>query len=525
MVIIRSLSDFFGRLSSPLSSLWDAAEPVVILCYLAMFIFVSLFVWRQQGKGAATLGAALFVLLAGEAFRLIPRIVTAITPKSPLPAGDGIGRIVSYFATAVFFLILEVYRQQRAGKADSVKGRMESAIIALFFCILAVSFVRFNDWIDVDGGYFWLLVRGVLLAAMGMVEAILWAQTAGDTPALRRLPLAMGLVFVFWLPFTVLEPLMPEISTLMIFRTAALCWVVWIFRGTPIVRGTGFTFKTYIKRYWTLYLLLLIPIFFFALFRYYPMSYISLAFKADNNVLMHPWELSLAKNGGTALFNTIFLNLLDLLIGMPMPIIMALLLNELAFPKYKRLTQTVLYLPHFLSWVIISNISLRLFATNDGIINQLMGTSVPYLESNSHWRAMYIVLGIWKECGWNTIIYLAALTGINAELYEAAEVDGAGRFQKIWHVTLPGIRSTIIVLLIMNLGRILGSEFDRPYTLANPQVHSVSTTLSIFVYEHGIEQFQYSLSTAVGLFQSVVCVIFLVGANTLSKKFGERGIW
>ena len=540
MVIIRGLSDFLGRLGGLLSDIWNTAEPIVILIYLAMFLFISLFVWRQSGKGAVTLAVAFFILLAGEAYRLIPRIVTSITPKSPLPDGEGIGRIISFFSLAVFFLVLELFRQQRFGKSgDKAGGRMESAVMILFGLMVAVGFVRFNRWIEGDGGYFWLAIRSFLLAAMGMLEAFLWYRASKEDPAFRHIPLIMGLFFVFWLPFAILEPLMPELSVLMIPRTAVLCCILWIFRGSVIQRGTGFTFKTYIKRYWTLYLLLFIPIVFFALFRYYPMSYISLAFKADNNVLMHPWKLSLAKDGGLEFFenvfnsadfgdalrNTIFLNLLDLVIGMPMPIIMALLLNELAFPKYKRLTQTILYLPHFLSWVIISNISLRLFATNDGIINQLMGTSVPYLEANSHWRAMYIVLGIWKECGWNTIIYLAALTGINAELYEAAEVDGAGRLQKIWHVTLPGIRSTIIVLLIMNLGRILGSEFDRPYTLATKKVHSVSTTLSIFVYEHGIEQFQYSLSTAVGLFQSVVCVIFLVGANTLSKKFGERGIW
>ena len=125
----------------------------------------------------------------------------------------------------------------------------------------------------------------------------------------------------------------------------------------------------------------------------------------------------------------------------------------------------------------------------------------------------------------DTIIYLAALTGISPELYEAAEVDGASRLQKIWHITLPGIRSTIIVLLIMNLGHILGSEFDRPFTLSNPLVVGASKTISIFVYERGIQGSQFSLSTAVGLFQSVVCVIFLLLSNSLAKKFGERGIW
>lgn len=294
----------------------------------------------------------------------------------------------------------------------------------------------------------------------------------------------------------------------------------------------------YMRRYGTLYLLLILPLAFFIIFRYVPMAYILQAFK-KNNILIPPWKVDWAKKNGmdwfikafkdrnfiASLKNTIFLNLLDLIIGMPMPILMALLLNELAFPKYKRITQTILYLPHFLSWVIISSITLRLFATNDGVINKLLGTTIPFMGTEENWRGTYIFLGIWKECGWNTIIYLAALTGINPELYEAAEVDGATRLQKIWHVTLPGIRSTVIILLIMNLGHILGSEFDRPFTLSNKLVEGASKTISIFVYERGINGQQYSLSTAVGLFQSVVCIIFLLASNALAKKFGERGVW
>ena len=277
------------------------------------------------------------------------------------------------------------------------------------------------------------------------------------------------------------------------------------------------SWKTYMRRYGTLYLLLIVPLAFFIIFRYTPMSYILLAFK-KNNILIPPWKVEWAKNNGfqwflkafkdrdfiIALKNTLFLNLLDLVIGMPMPIIMALLLNELAFPKYKRITQTILYLPHFLSWVIISSITLRLFATNDGLINKMLGTTFPFVGTPGNWRGTYIFLGIWKECGWNTIIYLAALTGISPELYEAAEVDGASRLRKIWHITLPGIRSTIIVLLIMNLGHILGSEFDRPFTLSNPLVTEASKTISIYVYEKGINGQQYALT---------------------AKKFGERGIW
>ena len=313
-------------------------------------------------------------------------------------------------------------------------------------------------------------------------------------------------------------------------------------------RRMGFSFGTYIKRYWTLYALLVIPILFFIIFRYAPMPYILQAFK-KNNILIPPWKVEWAKDSGfqwfkkafenpnfisfksadkffkSALGNTVFLNITDLIIGMPMPIIMALLLNELTFPKYKRITQTVLYLPHFLSWVIISTIALRLFATDRGMINQMFGTHVNFLGEDWHWRGMYIFLGIWKECGWNTIIYLAALTGVSPELYEAAEVDGASRLQKIWHVTLPGIRSTIIILLIMNLGHILGSDFDRPFTLRTEWAKGAGNTLSIFVYENGINGSQYSLSTAVGLFQSVVCVMFLIISNSLAKKFGERGVW
>ena len=298
------------------------------------------------------------------------------------------------------------------------------------------------------------------------------------------------------------------------------------------------SWKTYMRRYGTLYLLLIIPIAFFVIFRYTPMAYILQAFK-KNNILIPPWKVEWAKNNGmqwfqkafkdkdflVALKNTLFLNLLDLVIGMPMPIIMALLLNELAFPKYKRVTQTILYLPHFLSWVIISSITLRLFATNDGLINKMLGTSIPFVGTPGNWRATYIFLGIWKECGWNTIIYLAALTGISPELYEAAAVDGAGRFRRIWHVTLPGLRPTIVVLLIMRLGYILGSEFDRPLALSNKLVTDASTVISIYVYQKGINGGgQFSLTTAVGLFQSVVGILFLFGANFLAKRFGERGI-
>ena len=304
----------------------------------------------------------------------------------------------------------------------------------------------------------------------------------------------------------------------------------------------GISFKQYMRRYGTLYLMLLLPVIFFIVFRYAPMAYILSAFK-KNNILRPPWEVAWAKNNGFewfikafkdrdflyALRNTVTLNLLDLFIGFPAPIILALLLNELTFKRFKRITQTVVYLPHFLSWIIISGLALRLFAPNDGLVNILLKNAglqpIHFLDESNNWIATYIGLGIWKEAGWNTIIYLAAITGISPELYEAAAVDGAGRFRKIWHVTLPGLRSTIITLLIMNLGRILGSEFDRPYALSNKLVTDVSNVISIYVYQRGIKGLQYSLSTAVGLFQSVIGVFFILGANKVASKFGERGVW
>lgn len=298
----------------------------------------------------------------------------------------------------------------------------------------------------------------------------------------------------------------------------------------------------YMKRYWILYVMLLLPIAFFIIFRYIPMGYIQIAFK-DYSIVKSPWAMDWAANNGFeyfikafsnrdflyALRNTILLNFLDLLLGFPAPIILAILLNELAFKRFKKFTQTVVYMPHFLSWVIISGLALQLFAPTTGLVNIILNNmgfaSIPFLNEPAYWVATYIFLGIWQSCGWNTIIYLAAIAGINPELYEASSVDGASRLRKIWHITLPGIRPTIIVLLILSLGHILGSDFERPYALRNTLVTEVSDVISIFVYNNGIRGLQFSLTTAVGLFQSVVGVIFLFGANALAKKSGERGIW
>ena len=296
------------------------------------------------------------------------------------------------------------------------------------------------------------------------------------------------------------------------------------------------------KRYWQLYVLLFLPMLYLLIFKYVPMIYIQIAFK-KYSIVESVWNMPWAGNNGfeyfikafnnkdfiNALRNTLMLNLLDLVIGFPAPIIFALILNELVFKKFKRVIQTVAYMPHFLSWVIIASLALQLFAPGEGLVNMVVermgGTSIPFLNDPAHWIGTYIGMGVWQNFGWGSIVYLAAIAGINSELYEAASVDGAGRFRKMWHITLPGIKPTIVVLLIMNLGNILGSNFDRPFAFQNNLVMNVADVISTYVYRTGIKGLQFSLTTAVGLFQSVVGVIFLLGANWLSRKLGERGIW
>ena len=298
----------------------------------------------------------------------------------------------------------------------------------------------------------------------------------------------------------------------------------------------------YLKRYWQLYILLFLPMVYLLVFKYVPMKYVLVAFKkysivqkvgempwADNHGMQYFIQAFKNKDFLRALRNTVTLNLLDLVIGFPVPIIFALILNELPFKRFKKTVQTITYMPHFLSWVIIYGLAIQLFTPTNGLVNmfitKLGGQAIPFLNDPGKWVGTYIFLGIWQSFGWNSIIYLAAIAGISPELYEAASVDGAGRFRKIWHITLPGIKGTIIVLLVMALGNIIGSGFDRPFALQNNLVMKNAEVISTFVYKNGIKGLQFSLTTAVGLFQSVVGVIFLLFANWLARKLGERGIW
>jgi putative aldouronate transport system permease protein len=231
-----------------------------------------------------------------------------------------------------------------------------------------------------------------------------------------------------------------------------------------------------------------------------------------------------------ALKNSLTFNLLDLFIGFPMPIILAIMLNELKFPRFKKVTQTILYLPHFLSWVIVASVALSLFKPQTGLINVilmnngLIDQGIPFLTEKWHWAVSYIFIGIWQTMGWGTIIYLAAITGISSELYEAATVDGANRFRRMWHVTLPGLRGTMITMLILNLGRVMGSNFERLNAFDNMQVRDFQYQLAVYIFEKGLGSGIFSRATAVGLFQSLVGLFLILLTDRIAKSLGENGL-
>ena len=299
-------------------------------------------------------------------------------------------------------------------------------------------------------------------------------------------------------------------------------------------------FGVYLHNNWQLYLMLLVPVVFVIVFKYAAYPGLRIAFmdyKPAKGYAGSKWvgfqtfeKIFRDKDFIRALKNSLAFNFLDLLVGFPVPIILALLLNELRFDRYKKVSQTILYLPHFLSWVIIASVALNLFKPETGLVNILlrnMGTidqGIPFLTEKWLWAVTYLIIGVWQNMGWGSIIYLAAITGIDAELYEAATIDGAGRLRKIWNVTLPCIRGTMVTLLIMNLGRVMGSNFERLDSFGNVQVKDFQYQLAIYIYEKGLAGSNFSRATAVGLFQSLVGLLLVLAADWTSKKLGEDGL-
>ena len=297
----------------------------------------------------------------------------------------------------------------------------------------------------------------------------------------------------------------------------------------------------WLKRDWRLYAMLAIPVIWYLLFCYKPMVGVLIAFQ-KYNIFKGIWGSQWVgwknfnfilgmRDFPIALKNTLLLNFMGLIVGFPVPIILAIMLNEIKHKGVKRVSQTLMYLPHFLSWIIIGGMVLEIFAPTTGVVNSLLlkygiiDQNIPFLTDGTTWQWTYTLVGVWQSMGWGTILYLSAITGINMELFEAAKIDGANKMQQIWHVTLPGIRSTIVVLLIMNIGQMMNIGFDRPYIMGNTLVQDYCDVLSTFVYRMGITNAKFERATAIGLFQSVVGLIMISTANFITKKLGEDGIW
>ncbi|WP_256975704.1 sugar ABC transporter permease [Paenibacillus sp. MY03] len=279
-------------------------------------------------------------------------------------------------------------------------------------------------------------------------------------------------------------------------------------------------------------------ILFYLIFRYAPIGGLVIAFKDYNffdGIWHSPWvgfhyfEL-LFQDARTLeiIRNTLLLSLLSIVVGFPVPIILAIMLNEVRNIGYKKTIQTIVYMPHFLSWVIIGMLVSTIFAMENGIVNRVIeaitGEAYPFMYEKASWVAIFVGSGIWKDMGFNAIIFLAALTTINPSLYEAAAMDGASKLRQIWHITIPGIRSTIILLLVLSMGRVMEVGFDQVFMLQNSNVNQIADVISTYIYRIGLQGAQFSLTTAMGMFESVVAFILVFSANYIARKFNE-GLW
>ena len=297
----------------------------------------------------------------------------------------------------------------------------------------------------------------------------------------------------------------------------------------------------YIKKFLKHYYVMLVPAFLWLIFfSIVPMFGIIMAFEDYNpglGMLKSPFVgldnfryMLQISDVRQAIANTVIIAVAKIICNIIVPLTFAILLNELCLKKMKRPIQTIVYMPHFLSWVIIGGMVLTIFAPTTGVVNStlmkmnLISNNIPFLTNGVYWRVTYVLVGVWQSMGWGTILYMAAITGINQELFEAAKIDGANKMQQIWHVTLPGIRSTIVVLLILNVGQMMNIGFDRPFVIGNTMVQDYCDVISTFVYRAGIKNAQFARATAIGLFQSVVGLVMITTANFVSRRLGEEGI-
>ena len=296
----------------------------------------------------------------------------------------------------------------------------------------------------------------------------------------------------------------------------------------------GKRFLRAVTKYWQLYLLFLPVLAWYIIFCYMPMGGVSIAFRKFSvirGIAGSPWVGwdNFEKMFEAPMFWRAFQNLL---IGFPIPILFALLVNEIRNSAFKKTVQTISYLPHFISWSVVGGLVYMLLSLNTGTINNVIvamgGTAQNFTGMNAYFRGIVVVSGIWKNMGWSAIVYLAAITGVDEELYEAAYIDGANRFNRLWHITLPGIRTTISVMLILQVGNLLSVNFDQIYILINDMVLETGETLDYYIYRVGLYSTNnFSQATAVGLIKSLIGFVLVITTNIITKRMtdGEGGIW
>ncbi|AIQ68284.1 ABC transporter permease [Paenibacillus graminis] len=288
------------------------------------------------------------------------------------------------------------------------------------------------------------------------------------------------------------------------------------------------------------YYVLLIPgLLFLLLFKYTPLYGVLIAFQDFNifdGIRGSEWvgleqfhKLVRSEEFGQVFMNTLLISVYKIVLLFPVPILIALVLNEVRLMFFKRTIQTIIYLPHFLSWVIISGLFVTILSTSGGLVNNIIqwfgGEPVSFFVSNQYFRSLVVFTAGWKEVGWNAIVFIAAIAGIDQEQYEAASIDGAGRIRRMLHISLPGILPTVVLMFILRLGSVLDAGTEQILTMYNPVVYETADVIGTFVYRIGLGKMDYSFSTAVGLFNSVVGFILIVSGNYISRKLLKRGIW
>lgn len=298
-------------------------------------------------------------------------------------------------------------------------------------------------------------------------------------------------------------------------------------------------FLHYMKRHKWMYLLMLPGILYFIIFKYIPMAGLVISFQNYSpylGVLKSEWvglehfkNFFMNPDFKMLLVNTFSISILNLVFFFPMPIILALLLNEVKNKFMKKSIQTMIYIPHFISMVIVASLTFTLLNAETGIITKLVelvtGGRPEFLSDPKYFRWIIVLQNIWKETGWGMIIFMAALAGVDTQLYEAAQVDGAGKLRQVWHITLPAIKSTIIIMLIMKVGTLLNTGFEQIFLMKNSLNSSVAEVFDTYVYTLGITQGAFSYSTAVGMFKSVVATVMVLTTNWICKKCGETGLY